>query len=345
MNRNAGNDIPPARRWPKALLRGWVSGSLGLLLMIVVAGSLPLGNGALFLVLYVAAVLPPAVVSYRLQPRPAKALGPLPAEETERAITEYGELLRAHPYSPGDTADAMELADYRTALDAYEQAKQSDPGQVPAILARGRAALDRLGGAGDPDVTEVAWSQGLGTMKLRLPWPAPGAPALLVLETDVEQHLTVHSRSGRGGRRQLLLDGLLGHHGAQVGVPAQDGDSLYVEIKADGPWRLALRPLDAVRKLVDGGVLRGRGAETVLRRGASRVVEFEHSGDTAFAVRQLTGSFRPTRVLAEGQGGARLSVPVQRRCVLYVETTGSWRLRDPGGRTAVGTPKGGHPEG
>ncbi|MBD0839078.1 hypothetical protein [Streptomyces sp. TRM68416] len=343
MNRStAHTDVPPVRRWPKALLHGWVGGSLGLLLMMVVIGGLRLsGGGAMFLVLYCAAILPPALVSYRLQPRPARAAPTaLPPEDTERAITEYGELLHAHPYSPGHTADTRELADYDTALDAYEQAKRSAPAQVPAILARGREALNRLGATGPdsldhrlgttaPDTTGVTWSQGRGTMKLRLPWPTPGAPALLVVETDVERHLTVHSRSGRGSRRQPLLDGLLGPHGAQVGVPAQDGDSLYVEVGADGPWRLALRPLGAVRKLADGGVLHGRGTETVLRRGTAGAVEFEHSGDTEFVVRRLTGTFRPTRLLAQGRGKARLTVPAQRCCVLHVETTGSWKLRTP----------------
>ncbi|MGC9536741.1 hypothetical protein [Streptomyces sp. UG1] len=324
-----------ARRWPKALLHGWVGGTVGLLFLLLTAGALPLGDGAMFLVFYLAFVLPPAVVSYRLLPRPrgerhrkTPAVTAEASAAAERAITRYGELLHAHPYSPGDLADADELADYRTALDAYEQAKRAAPGQVATVLADGRAALNRLS-AGHRTTAGIAWSQGLGTMKLAVPRPAPGAPAVLVFETDVEQRFSVHTRSGRGGRRHLLLDGVLGPTSAQVGVAPQDADSLLVEVTATGPWRLALRPIGEVRRLADGGWLRGRGAETVLKHGASKVMEFEHRGDTDFTVRQLTRSFRPAGLLAEGRGGARLSVPVPGRCVLRIDTTGEWKLRDP----------------
>ncbi|MGW0823353.1 hypothetical protein [Streptomyces sp. NPDC002845] len=337
----------PSRRWPRALLHGCVSGAAAFVFLLVVVGALPLSDGAAALAFFVSLVVPPAVVAHRLlprpqprpRPRPRQRKQPLPGEtpatrtaaslEAERAVTQYGELLLAHPYSPGPSADAEELADYQTALDAYEQAKRSGPAQVPAILADGRAALERLR-TGDGDTPDIAWSRGEGTMRLRLPRPAPGLPAVLVFETDVAQRFTVHARSGRGGRRQLLLDGLLGPTSAQITVPPQDGDSLLVEVTAGGPWRLALRPISTARRLTDGGRLSGRGPETVLKRGGSRVVEFEHRGDTAFTVRQLTRSFRPGELLAEGRGDARLTVPVPGRCVLRVDTTGDWTLLDPG---------------
>ncbi|MFV0134244.1 hypothetical protein ACLGIH_13525 [Streptomyces sp. HMX87] len=240
-----------------------------------------------------------------------------------------GELLHAHPYSPAEATGTGELADYQAALDAYEQAKHAAPGQVPAILAHGRAALGRLAAASRA-TSGLDWSRGQGTMKLAVPRPAPGVPAVLVFETDVAQRFSVHTRSGRGGRRELLLDGVLGPTSAQVGVAPQDAESLFVEVTACGPWRLALRPISEARRLSDGGLLRGRGAETVLKRGASRTVGFEHLGDAAFTVRQLTRSFRPAGLLAEGGGRARLTVPVPGPCVLRVDTTGEWRLRDPG---------------
>ncbi|MEG3629304.1 hypothetical protein [Streptomyces poriticola] len=329
------------RRWPKALLHGWLSGTLTFLVLLIVVGALPTGAWAAGLALYAGLVLPPAVVSYRVRgrpagprelPRPQRSTPPMTAEVTaqaERAITRYGELLHAHPYSPGEAAGSDELTDYSAALDAYEQAKRAAPGQVPAILAEGRAALDRL--AAVPRATSgLTWSKGEGTMKLAVPRPAPGVPAVLVFETDVAQRFSVHTRSGPRGRRELLLDGVLGPTSAQVGVAPQDAESLFVEVSACGPWRLALRPISEARRLADGGLLRGHGAETVLKRGASRTVEFEHLGDAPFAVRQLTRSFRPAGLLAEGRGSARLTVSVPGRGVLRVDTTGEWRLVDPG---------------
>ncbi|MCX3058324.1 hypothetical protein [Streptomyces beihaiensis] len=67
------------------------------------------------------------------------------AREAERAVTEFGALLCVHPFAPGDPdATYQQLADHFLALDAYERAKSAPAADVPAILAEGRAALERL---------------------------------------------------------------------------------------------------------------------------------------------------------------------------------------------------------
>ncbi|MEU3252148.1 hypothetical protein [Streptomyces sp. NPDC006997] len=67
------------------------------------------------------------------------------ARAAERAITEFGALLSAHPFQPGAVGVTYpELADHSLALDAYERAKSAPVAEVPGILAEGRAALGRL---------------------------------------------------------------------------------------------------------------------------------------------------------------------------------------------------------
>lgn len=82
--------------------------------------------------------------------RPSKPSPPPPSPrlrttQEERAITEFGELLTAHPFDaslPG--VEYVEVADHSLALDAYDRAKAAAAGDVLGILAEGRAALARL---------------------------------------------------------------------------------------------------------------------------------------------------------------------------------------------------------
>ncbi|MFI2430256.1 hypothetical protein [Streptomyces sp. NPDC018693] len=319
-------------RRPKALLHGWLIGNIGFLALIAVVGGLSLDGGAVGLALYTALVLPPMAAGLRLTRAPRAAADPAPEPppdtETERAITHYGERLRTHPYVPGPTAAPEELADYRTALDAYEQAKHSSPTEVPALLARGGAAMRRLGGDDHP-TAGITWNHGQGSMKIRLPRPAAGSAAVLAFETDEAQHFFVHTRTGHPSRRQLLLNGGPDPTSAYVTVPPQDADTLIVEVTAQGSWRLALRPIDQVRRLPNGGRIRGRGTETVLKSSGPRALEFEHHDDSPFTVRRLTRSLRPAEVLAEGRGTARLTVAVTDRCAVRVDSGGTWTLRAP----------------
>ncbi|WP_432134213.1 MULTISPECIES: hypothetical protein [unclassified Streptomyces] len=333
-------------RRPKALLHGWLIGNIGFFVLMAVVGGLSLDGAAVGLALYGALVLPPMAAGLRLTGKtppdePSRALRPAgrttgtgttpddgTATDTEQAITRYGELLRTHPYVPGATADAEELADYRTALDVYEQAKRAPAAQVPALLARGGSALARLNGDDRP-TADVVWNHGSGSMKLRLPRPATDGPAVLAFETQTAQRFSVHTRTGHPARRQLLLDGGPEPTAAHITVPPQDGDTLHVEVTARGPWRLALRPISEARRLPGGGRIRGRGTETVLKSGGPRVLDFEHHDDTPFVVRRLTRSLRTAEVLAEGRGHARLSLAVTDRCAVRVDSGGTWTLRAP----------------
>lgn len=61
--------------------------------------------------------------------------------------------------------------------------------------------------------------------------------------------------------------------------------------------------------------------------GGRGVVEFEHRGDGAFAVHEVTASYRTGRLVADGRDEARLTVAVPGRCLLRVDAAGRWALR------------------
>ncbi|MFF0790549.1 hypothetical protein [Streptomyces spiralis] len=273
-------------------------------------------------------------------PEPASRPAPRPVPErradavhaAEQAVTEYGELLTHHPYAPRPANDPDDLADYATALQAYEDAKASTPDRVPEILQRGRAALERLDVAARAEGHGLTWIHGSGTTRVRVHRPGTGGRVLLVFETEGREH-DAYAVSGPGfGRSTELVKGACGRDvtRARVLVPPQRGAVMLLEVSAPGPWRLALRPAGEARQLRRGTRLTGRGVESVVKAAGLRTVRFEHHGDGPFRLLTVTPSLHAGPVLAAGRGEARLTVPVPDRCLLRVETTDRWSLRDSG---------------
>ncbi|WP_239086119.1 hypothetical protein [Streptomyces parvus] len=90
----------------------------------------------------------PDRVGRPVPPDPRSSPPPLPrprSKREERAITEFGELLAVHPFSPTQPGvDYVQVADHSLALDAYERAKRASEGEVFDILAEGKVALAQL---------------------------------------------------------------------------------------------------------------------------------------------------------------------------------------------------------
>ncbi|MEU9481276.1 hypothetical protein [Streptomyces sp. NPDC048191] len=365
--REAGGDghrrTPGAsgRPQPVRYLRyGLLSGLINFLLLYA-AGNL-LSPGASACLWLASLVVAPALAARRFSARPgtARRRAPLPSaadtprpvraaepgaaqKAAQRAVTSYGELLRLHPYAPGPAADPDDLADFRTALEAYEEARRSTPGRVPELLERGRAALERLETA-RLAATDVSWTHGTGSAELRLAGPSGDGPALLVFEAaPCAYSVSVPGRSG--ARRHRLVSGrsLKAPVRARVVVPAPAGGELSVSIHASARWRIAVRPAGEARRLEPELPLNGRGTEVVLRDGHSRGLEFEHHDGGRFAVRLLTSDLRTDHALAGGRGAARLHLAAPGHRAVRIEADGSWTLREPRARAAPGTPKGGHP--
>lgn len=252
----------------------------------------------------------------RAEPAPAA-----PSPETEQIITQYGEVLRTHPFSPGPDTAEEHLTDYRTALDAYEEARTAAPTDLPAVLARGQAALNRL-----PDGPDsVAWNHGEGPMTLCLDKPSPGALLLLAYESPSSEPVRIRARSGRTAPWQTLVDGR-GPTLDCLPIPTQDGSSLDLDISTSGPWRAALVDAADLRTLT--GRLTGRGSEVITRGPASTPVTFAHLSPGPFTVRRLTRTFRPGPVLARGSGQARLRLAVPAKTALRITTDGHWAAQE-----------------
>ncbi|MFJ9725132.1 hypothetical protein ACIRP3_20520 [Streptomyces sp. NPDC101209] len=324
--------------WGRFLGYGLLSGTAVFALLVLVLDLLPVGDGGVALLLYVALVVPPALAARRFAPAPNRAPAlptaprakrPTAAQAADRAVTSYGELLRLETYRPGPGADPDDLAAYRTALDVYDEAKRSAPARVPELLERGRAALDRLDAARLAG-TDITWIRGTGDTRVQVPAPGEG-PALLVFETD-DRHggFRVYEGGGRGVRPRELLAVGYEEWGpapgrARVLVPGRRGGRLLLDVRAPGPWRLALRPPGEIRRLERGLPLSGQGIETLLRAEGCHLVEFEHRARGPFTLHALTRTHRPGPLLAEGHDTARLTVALpEPHRLLHITSHGHW---------------------
>ncbi|MQY35391.1 hypothetical protein SRB17_33650 [Streptomyces sp. RB17] len=168
--------------------------------------------------------VPPSVDA---APERVRAEGAERAQQAaQQAVTSYGELLRLHPYTPGPSADPDDLADLRTAVEAYEEARRSAPGRVPDLLEGGRAALERLETARLAG-TDVSWTRGTGSTELRLAVPPGGRAGAAGVRGGALRLL----RGRRGTVRRPVAEAGLGtlHEGpvrVRVAVPAPVGGEL-----------------------------------------------------------------------------------------------------------------------
>ncbi|NML50331.1 hypothetical protein HHL19_11735 [Streptomyces sp. R302] len=271
-----------------------------------------------------------------LRGRRTRASGPDPLPpHTDRAaadaaITRYGERLARHPLH-GHATPAT-AASWRIAFDAYDEAKRAEPGQVPEILARGGAALDGLARPAvhrppaplDPELS----SHGTGPATVRLPKPEGwSGPCLLVFEGTDPEGFTVHARTGgrRSNRTVRLARQLRGPGAVRVPVPNTAEDALTVEITTEGPWWTALLPARRARVL--HGTLHGMGSELLSNAARHHAAVFEHHGEGEFLVREPDAQNVTTgRILAEGEGPARLYLGLDDVASVHVDTEDWWSL-------------------
>ncbi|MEW2631215.1 hypothetical protein AB0903_06065 [Streptomyces sp. NPDC048389] len=300
----------------------------------VLLGALLLGTGVA-LPLRLRRLRKRAEASSGRRARTAAHRGTLPPrpghQAAEHAVTRYGELLARRPLAGGTHA-----ADWRIALDAYEEAKLAEPGLVPQILARGHGALERLpAGDGDDERTgndPAVWSRGSGSATLRMPRPEGWTgQCLLAFEGSSPVGFLVCAKvGGRRGRRAVKLASR--EHGpalVRVPAPAPVEDAVTIEIITEGPWRAALLPARRARAL--DGTVHGDASEVLLNRAGHRVAAFEHRGDGDFAIREPHAHDpRAGRLIAEGRGRSSLRLGLRGVGAVFVDSDDAWALTVPG---------------
>ncbi|NGO70421.1 hypothetical protein [Streptomyces boncukensis] len=408
---------PPARRRPapapspplslsvsSSLRYGATSALLQIVLCVLALGLLPLGPGLLACcaVLWGAAARTRHRTAHRVDLTPleegaeADGAAASPAADTEASIrtevTAFGHLLSRHPFRPdAEAATYGQLSDWTQALDAYERAARSAPHEAPALLAEGRAALDRLDGqlgldrargaacffdrrhgaaaasvrwsppGGVPrrigvcqaDAVRIAdeqrsgsaaagapggpgpgqdrpavlgsWSRS-GSQRLRLARGTERGPFILAVESGSDR--PVELRRVRRGTRTTRLLRRTGPVSDRLPLPRQDhagADPWQLDVRATGPWQVALLTADAAREL--NGAAEGEGTEILITAPGTRDLEFSHEGPGRYAVRRLFRDFRRGPVLIDGGGavwGRRFQASA--RWLLLVEAEGPWSL-------------------
>lgn len=232
----------------------------------------------------------------------------LPAS-LEEAITSFGEELRDLDVGPRN-ATAEILADYRSALDAYERAASGPDGpSVQAALRAGRTALIRLDArsAGRPvpmdalpppergrrgrPVPETATGErflttgtGAGVADVLIDRPEPGRPALLEMAAAGRGGLIVNAvvrTEEELSSEEIFSNWESAYHGRRLLRPAPT--HLQIETtSARQRWSARVQPLSAAESLK--GETRGSGDDVLYYGGGPAVLTFQIETRYSWAV-------------------------------------------------------------
>ncbi|MFJ4417154.1 cell wall protein [Streptomyces sp. NPDC088925] len=318
---------PPPLSWPRALTHGLTSAFV-LVLVLTLFMSL-LGEVPFALVFFAGLVLPPALTAHHYARRPLPPSRPR-GTRTAPEVLDYARAIQSLDYQPGPGSTEDDLADYQLALDVYDKSRTADSEDLDAVLAEGWSALTRL------HTPNAEWNHGEGDAVLRLPRPEPGTMAVLALTSPALGLVRVRTRGGRGPWARLYEAG--GPVCARLPLPAREEDSVQLELRLEGAWRLAVLGAHVIRRLTpEAPRLSGWGGDVLaLETPASERLAFHHTGPGPYQLRRLTPTLRPAEVLAEGMGEARLTLPAPTG-FLQIQTRSGWTL-DGGEGTAPGPP-------
>ncbi|WP_106429321.1 cell wall protein [Streptomyces sp. SPB074] len=337
---DANSARTPARRdpypltWPRALAHGLNSAFVLVLVLTLFAGLL--GEVPFALLFFAGLVLPPALTARHFARRPLPE--PPPGSRTAPEVLDYARAIQSLDYQPGPGSTDDDLADYLLALDVYDRTRTAEPGDLDSILAEGWAALTRL------RTPNAEWNHGEGDTVLRLPRPEPGTMAVLALTSPALGLVRVRARGGRGPWARLYEAG--GPVCARLPLPAREGDSVQLELRLEGAWRLAVLGSHVIRGLTAAAPrLSGHGGDVLALEAPTTRLTFQHGGHGPYQLRRLTPTLRPAEILAEGVGEARLTLPAPAGH-LQIQTRGGWTLdsgeaageREPGPEDGYGPP-------
>ncbi|WP_433340886.1 cell wall protein [Streptomyces sp. CA-253872] len=315
-NRPAKKKTPPPVSWPRALTHGLTSAFI-LVLVLTLFMSL-LGEVPFALLFFAGLVLPPALTAHHYARHPLPPPRPR-STPTAPEVLDYARAIQSLDYQPGPGSTEDDLADYQLALDIYDRSLTADSEDLDHVLADGWSALTRL------RTPNAEWNHGEGDAVLRLPRPEPGTVAVLALTSPALGLVRVRTRGGRGPWSRLYEAG--GPVCAHLPLPAREDDSVQLELRVEGAWRLAVLGAHVIRRLTGKAPrLSGHGGDVLaLETPKATRLSFHHTGHGPYQLRRLTPTLRPAEVLAEGMGQARLTLPPTTGH-LQIQTRGDWTL-------------------
>ncbi|SCD57901.1 hypothetical protein [Streptomyces sp. DfronAA-171] len=251
---------PPPLSWPRALTHGLTSAFV-LVLVLTLFMSL-LGEVPFALVFFAGLVLPPALTAHHYARRPLPPSRPR-GTRTAPEVLDYARAIQSLDYQPGPGSTEDDLADYQLALDVYDKSRTADSENLDDVLAEGWSALTRL------HTPNAEWNHGEGDAVLRLPRPEPGTMAVLALTSPALGLVRVRTRGGRGPWARLYEAG--GPVCARLPLPAREDDSVQLELRLEGAWRLAVLGAHVIRRLTPRGPPPERLGRRRPRPGDARV--------------------------------------------------------------------------
>lgn len=230
-----------------------------------------------------------------------------PASAPEPAATETAtdEQSRADEPAPADTEAAEEPAADETAADETA----AEPTEEEPTAARGSFEAQEFSGSGD-DVIDVSVPDDV--------------PAILVLTHQGSANFIVQGHGEQGDFPDVLVNAIGNYDGTRPVNFGRTEALRELEIQADGPWTISLRPLSDA-PAAEAGSSAGSGDAVVRVDGGGRGA-FTHDGSANFIVEAYEdfGSFDGMPIVNEiGPYDGTVRVPSGTQ-VLVIQADGNW---------------------
>lgn len=124
--------------------------------------------------------------------------------------------------------------------------------------------------------------EGRGDQVLEISKPVPDGPAIAVIGHDGSSNFQITALDTDLER----VDGMVNEIGTYQGVRPVDfvdgASSAFLEIKADGAWRIELQPVTMARRF--GDAIDGVGDDVVYYEGDTGAAQVTHNGESNFQV-------------------------------------------------------------
>jgi hypothetical protein len=166
-------------------------------------------------------------------------------------------------------------------------------------------------------------------VRLRVPF---AEPVIAVLSHHGESNFIVTTKSSTGADGEGLANEIGTWRGTKlmnVQTPA-DEPTAALQVQADGPWTIALRPLSAARPWNGTGTFSGRGADVILTRdvfSGLASIKATHRGESNFIVSAYGSADIASGGLINeiGNYSGEVVVP-DGTVILSIEADGTWTL-------------------
>jgi hypothetical protein len=130
-----------------------------------------------------------------------------------------------------------------------------------------------------------------------------------------------------GQQQTALFVNVIGGYEGTVPLDFTDTETVFLEVKASGPWHFEVRPLSSMPTFAGTGA--GSGDDVVQYTGKTGIAQIDYSGDSNFVVKEYSTSTNRVNLMVNEIGAYSGRVPITGGSgtnVLEIKASGNWTI-------------------